>query len=367
MATLGRKITDSGDLQANGGINGPSGAGIRKIFFLFWSSDKYKTLKADQVPDQYRLPYILTGYRQPNSSFLYCIASAFRLNNETLNIWTHFVPILAVLVYSWRTFPSPLWPLSAIEPFYYPLISEEISIITYHICSTVAHTFNCMSPRIRHICFYIDYAAICTYGIGACCSTACYYSWPVQSEHFLFKVQLNYFRGCFLLCIMVMYIMCTSRHKWVKLKYIVRTLACMSMIFYTNSLIFYHLWKYLAGTGGDHTHSVSYVFVGCCAGSLAAILNPCRVPERFYPSTFDTIGYSHQMVHILLTVATLAHLWAIQITITQLQIEDRMIISSKDSETFKSSLEWTFGTFIATLTMVLWFAKKLTPEGHLKE
>lgn len=35
---------------------------------------------------------ILFGYRPPRSSAADCLLSVFQMTNETLNIWTHFVP-----------------------------------------------------------------------------------------------------------------------------------------------------------------------------------------------------------------------------------------------------------------------------------
>uniref|UniRef100_A0A670ZLU8 Uncharacterized protein n=1 Tax=Pseudonaja textilis TaxID=8673 RepID=A0A670ZLU8_PSETE len=35
---------------------------------------------------------IMSGYRHPKSSALDCVLSSFQLNNETVNIWTHFLP-----------------------------------------------------------------------------------------------------------------------------------------------------------------------------------------------------------------------------------------------------------------------------------
>ena len=319
-------------------------------------------MTADKVPDQYREPYILTGYRQPGSSIFYCVASAFRSNNETVNIWTHLMPIFAFTVYFWKTFPTRIGPLSRQVKLslYYPLLSEEISIIAYHLCSTTAHTFNCMSPRVRHVCFYIDYAAICTYGIGIGCSNACY-SWPLNSEHFLFQHPLYYIKCCSLLCIVAMYVMCSSRHKWPKLKYVVRTCACMSMFLYTNSPAFYRCWRYLI-EGQAIPPSMYYMFAGWTACLAAAVVNPSRVPERFCPSMFDTIGNSHQLMHILASLASLAHIWAIQIIITE--GKDRLGVSFEEKEALHLSLQWTFGTLIVTLVIALWFGKKLTSTGH---
>ena len=324
-----------------------------------WFCAEYVTV--DKVPEQYQEPFILTGYRQPHSSFLYCIVSAFRLNNETLNIWTHFIPFVAFIVYFWKTSPSQqLWTMTATEPLYYPLIAEEISILAYHLCSTIAHTFNCMSPRVRHICFYLDYAAISLYGIGVGCSTV-HYSWPVNSKLFLFQYPSYYIRFCSVLCIVVMYVMCASRHKWAKVKYVVRTLAYMSMFVYTNSPTFYRFWRYLLNDEDDHL-SLSYTFVGWSAYVVAAVLNPSRLPERYSPRTFDIVGHNHQLLHVLVTLASLLHLWAVQLDI----VERRTQMEDLSLRELNSSLEWTFGTLIVTLAIALWFSVKLTPSGHLK-
>lgn len=45
---------------------------------------------------------IITGYRHPRSSATDCILSLFQMTNETLNIWTHFLPTW----YSWQFFFS---------------------------------------------------------------------------------------------------------------------------------------------------------------------------------------------------------------------------------------------------------------------
>ena len=35
---------------------------------------------------------IMSGYRHPTSSALDCVLSSFQMTNETVNIWTHFLP-----------------------------------------------------------------------------------------------------------------------------------------------------------------------------------------------------------------------------------------------------------------------------------
>lgn len=44
------------------------------------------------APQGYQEQGILCGYRPPRSSAADCLLSVFQMTNETLNIWTHFVP-----------------------------------------------------------------------------------------------------------------------------------------------------------------------------------------------------------------------------------------------------------------------------------
>uniref|UniRef100_A0A8B9SEG6 Progestin and adipoQ receptor family member 6 n=2 Tax=Apteryx TaxID=8821 RepID=A0A8B9SEG6_APTOW len=45
-----------------------------------------------QVPRIFWEDGIMSGYRHPKSSALDCILSSFQMTNETINIWTHFLP-----------------------------------------------------------------------------------------------------------------------------------------------------------------------------------------------------------------------------------------------------------------------------------
>ncbi|XP_050568954.1 membrane progestin receptor gamma isoform X1 [Cygnus atratus] len=51
-----------------------------------------RLLSINQVPKGYQEQGILCGYRPPRSSAADCLLSVFQMTNETLNIWTHFVP-----------------------------------------------------------------------------------------------------------------------------------------------------------------------------------------------------------------------------------------------------------------------------------
>ena len=327
---------------------------LKKLF-----SKEYVTV--DKVPDQYKEPFILTGYRQPYSSLLDCIVSAFRLNNETFNIWTHFVPFLAFSFYFWSTFPSQLWPLSAIEPRYYPLLSEQVSILAYLLCSSIAHTFNCMSPKTRHTCFYIDYMAICMFGSGTASATF-YYLRPLNVDFFLYK-SANLFIGLnSLLCLGVAYVLCKSRHKWEKQKYVVRTLVFLALFLYTHAPSIYRTAECVL-TGQECTLGLNYLVFLWISFFGAAFFNASRLPERIFPTRFDIIGHNHQLMHMLTAFGTLAHLWGICADINE---RGALMDTLLEDMTVYSSLGWSFTTLAVTCALAMSFSSQLTPSGHVK-
>ncbi|KAG9460794.1 hypothetical protein GDO78_019520 [Eleutherodactylus coqui] len=49
-------------------------------------------LSVHQMPRVFWEDGIMSGYRHPKSSALDCLLSSFQMTNETVNIWTHFLP-----------------------------------------------------------------------------------------------------------------------------------------------------------------------------------------------------------------------------------------------------------------------------------
>ena len=314
----------------------------------------------DEVPEQYKEKFLLTGYRQPYSSFLDCIVSVFRLNNETLNVWTHFLPFLVLSVGFWKTFPSSLWPASSISNKHYPILVEEISALTYLLFSSVAHLCNCMSPRIRHICFYFDYAAICVYGVGTSC--AVFYTHPLKSEFIFFHSWSLYVTTAFLCNVLACSINCASRHRWIKFKYLVRTVAWILPFTTVHSPTYYRVVECVF-TGEECTSGLPYGVVAWMFYLLAAVLNATRFPECHYPRTFDIFGHNHQWMHVVTAVGTVAHI--VFITRDLAERED-LLSESLQEVSLAASLGWLFGVIAASGAVVLWFGSCLTPSGHLK-
>uniref|UniRef100_A0A3Q4GG11 Progestin and adipoQ receptor family member VI n=1 Tax=Neolamprologus brichardi TaxID=32507 RepID=A0A3Q4GG11_NEOBR len=117
---------------------------------------------------------IISGYRHPRSSALDCILSSFQMNNETINIWTHFLPTWYFL---WRfcVLCSTLNFLT--DSYTWPLLVYMMLICVYPFTSSCAHTFSTMSAESRHICYFFDYGALSLYSLG-CAISYGYYVMP---------------------------------------------------------------------------------------------------------------------------------------------------------------------------------------------
>ena len=126
----------------------------------------WSRLASEGVTEQYKELHIQTLYKKPGSSAVQCLGSLFQGKNEAINFWTHFVALLGLVSYFRYSCPDCTEDGSIFNPYCYPSL--------YHIMSCIAHIFCSMSPRIRHIRFFLDYGAISVFSIGATVSAGSY-------------------------------------------------------------------------------------------------------------------------------------------------------------------------------------------------
>nr|KAF6291270.1 progestin and adipoQ receptor family member 6 [Myotis myotis] len=136
-------------------------------------------LQVHQVPRVFWEDGIVSGYRRPTSSALDCVLSSFQMTNETVNIWTHFLPTWYFL---WRLLVLAGGPGFRAEPYHWPLLVFLLPTCLYPFASCCAHTFSSMSPRARHICYFLDYGALSLYSLG-CAFPYAAYSMPASWLH----------------------------------------------------------------------------------------------------------------------------------------------------------------------------------------
>lgn len=66
----------------------------------------------------------------------------------------------------WRLLALVEGPGFRAEPYDWPLLIFLLPTCLYPFASCCAHTFSSMSPRARHICYFLDYGALSLYSLG---------------------------------------------------------------------------------------------------------------------------------------------------------------------------------------------------------
>ncbi|MBN3289570.1 MPRGB protein, partial [Polypterus senegalus] len=300
---------------------------------------------------------ILDGYRHPQSSAFSCILSVFQLTNETLNIWTHFLPTwyflwkLIAYVYTLDVFT---------EPYLWPLIVYLVSCCIYPFTSSCAHTFSSMSPRARHICFFFDYGALSLYSLG---SAIAYSTYSVPD-----KLVSSMFHSCYVPIAVCNTVVCTglscySRLGLPFLKYnpeinkripeierprfskVLRVLAFAFPYLFDNIPIFYRIFL-CSGEGCTNNETNALHYQHIMLAFLTAFLFVTHLPERLAPGCFDYVGHSHQLFHMCAVIGTHFQMEAV---IMDMNLRHTWLMSNAPPVTFA----WTIGAALVCITLSL--------------
>ena len=317
-------------------------------------------LDVNRVPLQYREPFIVCRYREPCSSAWQCLRSLLYPTNETVNFWSHFALLLLLLAYIIQTCPDCFSKEGhLVNPYCYPMLSGAVSIIAYHIMSCTAHVFCSMSPRVRHMCFFLDYGAISVYCMGGAIACSHYLN-PQPTGFILFDSRPVLLTLTMATAVFGCVISCATRHRWAGSKYILRTIGYFLPFIASNSPTIY---RGLACIFKLKECSRSLIPAANCYSLyfLAAFMNVARLPERRFPGWFDFFGQSHHWVHTLTSLGTFEIYRA---CLTEMIV--RWPSPEEDVSHMSSSLLWMVATLCAVLLSVLYFGLQLTENGNLK-
>ncbi|XP_048381459.1 membrane progestin receptor delta isoform X1 [Stegostoma tigrinum] len=264
-------------------------------------------LSNHQVPRVFREDGIISGYRHPRSSALDCLLSSFQMTNETVNIWTHFLPTWYFL---WRFLVLSHSMDFYNEAYAWPLLVYMLVICLYPFISSCAHTFSTMSAHVRHICYFLDYGALSLYSLGCAVSYRAYVmpdQWINTTLHCYFT-HVAVFNS--LVCTTLS---CYSRFLEIeqpKLSKALRITAFSYPFLFDNIPLFYRIllcW----GEDCSHNDAVPTHYHHLVFAFLTCFLFASHLPERLAPGCFDYIGHSHQLFHICAIMGTHFQLEAI--------------------------------------------------------
>ncbi|VDP93375.1 unnamed protein product [Echinostoma caproni] len=253
-------------------------------------------LNAAEVDQGFIEPGILSGYRFPSKSYKLCLISLFRLHNETINIWTQLIP---AFYFTHQLITS----FNSLDPFLFIYLCTTVLFLFTSAC---AHTFSCLSPIARHVCFFFDYVGITLYSAG---SAVCYYAYSLPKELMRPSAYVGadvcdvYLFISVFLAIISTHLSCTTRF-WIT-------------NFYTKTIrlgAFVVLWAYLAipviwralhcehwfphNDSSTECASMYYWMLEFGSAIIAGMLYVSHFPEKYFPGKFDIFGHSHQIFHV---------------------------------------------------------------------
>ena len=304
-----------------------------------------------KVPFEFREPYILTGYRRPQLSAWECLLSLFKRTNETINVWSHVAAFVVFVIRSIIVFRQHN-PFE--DAFVYPLLSFAIGTSAMFFMSSGAHLFNSMSSKIRHVCFFFDYAAIGVYAFSV--GQAMYfYSRPLNSDRLMFRSHSLFMVVCVMVSIFSTFSCCASRHRWIDFKFLIRT-GTFAASFFINTLP-YWLRMYDCSSEVDcNVVSIPYFKRQFMFFAVAALANGSRLPERLLPGVFDFCGQSHHFLHILCAIGAVDEYSALYLDMLGRR---QALENLSNLPTFTNSLCVILLVLACNVAVVIWFTKSM--------
>ncbi|XP_071393575.1 progestin and adipoQ receptor family member VII, a isoform X1 [Centroberyx affinis] len=262
------------------------------------------TVRDSEVPCYFRERYVHAGYRPLHQNWRYYFLSLFQRHNETLNIWTHLLGFLAILMRFCQLAETVDFVR---DPHSWPLLILLLSSMNYMACSVVAHMLGTKSEVCHYVFFFLDYVGVAQYQYGS------------AVVHFYYAVEENWHRqvqGIFMPAATVLSCLsclgcCYGKYRnhslppWVrKLGQVVPSAVAYS---WDTSPVFQRLFSWSAA-GDDPALIFHFGQVAFFLSSVFFFTHP--VPERWFPGCCDFVGQSHQLFHVFLMFCTLSQIQA---------------------------------------------------------
>ncbi|XP_027069312.1 heptahelical transmembrane protein 2 isoform X2 [Coffea arabica] len=306
-----------------------------------------KLLKFESLPDYMQDNEFIRDHYRCEWPLKYVVLSVFSVHNETLNIWTHLV---GFAIFLWLTAMSltkkatvenlvgrffrpgtdgPLMmmmnkTINGSDAFFLESYLRHIpkpSILHVNgdsdvipkwpwfvllggamccmICSSLAHLFACHSRRFYLFFWRLDYAGI-SLMINCSFFAPIYYAFSCHPYWRLF--YLASITGFGSLAVVTLFAPALSSGRFRSFRAnIFLAMGFSGVIPAAHAVILY--WH-----NSPHILvALGYEIVMGFLYAAGAGFYTSRIPERWRPGAFDIVGQSHQIFHVLVVVAALAH------------------------------------------------------------
>ncbi|KAI1130632.1 mPR-like GPCR protein [Nemania abortiva] len=266
-------------------------------------SREHRLISFEELPAWHQdNPFIKHGYRPISRSTIACFQSWGFLHNETLNIYTHLIPAAAAL------FIGEAWVLSSLRRRYIDIAASDYAIFTFLLSAAAAclgissayHTLMSHSREVEARWLRLDFVGIIILTVGSFVSgiyVAFWCEWTQRKIYWSMSASLG------AVSIVVMLAPYFQGPKWRAFRlavFVVTGLSGFAPII--HGIRMFGFVQMSKQSGLPYYLAEGGLFL------IGAVTYASRFPERLKPGTFDIVGSSHQIFHILVVIATLVHL-----------------------------------------------------------
>lgn len=247
-------------------------------------------------------PHILKGYRFCETN-LECVRSCFGVNNETVNIWSHFLGLLVVLAIAFYFYPTSINFAQSTKADVFIAAVFFFAACKCLVCSTVWHCMSSISSQTimeRFAC--VDYTGISLLVAASIMTTeyTAFYCEPISRWTYMLTTVIFGVGG-----VILPWHPTFNRPDmaWARVGFYICLAATgllpVAQLIYTRGVM-WAIYFY-----APITKSVLVYVSG-------AVLYAAKVPERFWPGMFDYVGGSHNIWHLAVLGGILFHYTAMQ-------------------------------------------------------
>ncbi|EAW09635.1 hemolysin III family protein [Aspergillus clavatus NRRL 1] len=261
-----------------------------------------KLLHWDDLPHWQRdNHHIHTGYRPASFSFLMSFHSLTYLHNETVNIYSHLLPSILSI-------PAALLLYRELAPRYETATRDDIIAFGCFFTgaafclgmSAIYHTISNHSPTVARIGNAFDYVGIVGLIVGSFVPSVYYGFYCVPGLQQLYWMMIcTIGLGCAAVSVLPQF----RTPRWRPFRAAMFVGMGLSAVFpVIHGLRLYGMEQMTRQIGLGWLLLQGFLYI------LGATIYAARVPERLRPGKFDILGSSHQIFHVLVVCAAVAHL-----------------------------------------------------------
>ena len=255
----------------------------------------------DQIPDWQRdNEYILSGYRRTSGSLRKSLSSVFAVHNETVSINSHLLGSAcsyALPLYFGKTFYART---SRAEPQDYLVFTIYfVNVATCFLLSSICHIIWNHSPTYASVGNKLDYLGIILLMWGASIPSVYY---GLFCNPLLQKFYWTLMTAIAATCAIFTWTprFCSPRFRAYRAA-MYSGLGLTGILFATHGVLL-HGWS-----EQFQRMALNWMMLMAILNLIGAGMYAARMPEKHFPYTFDIVGGSHQIFHLMVIFAGLAH------------------------------------------------------------